>query len=565
MSCPNELMLSMYADGELPADQARNVVVHLKACAHCQALAGALRQENALLKEVLAEEAAAVSSWAATPLPAAPAHETAPRAGGSASSWLWGAIAIAVLTPFMLDWAWQATPSLPTGLRWLGSFGGISGIYSISGGLVSLLAGGQDMLFSSFGFIATSLVVLGTLVMRAVGRPGVAAVAAAAALTVAGAFGAPSRTSAAEFRVEDEGTAKVDADESIDDTVFLGGKTAVVAGEVDGDVFAAAERVEITGRVRGNVYAAGQSVTISGEIGGNVHAAGKNVELDAKVPGSGYLAGQNVTLTEGSELSRGGFLAGETVRSKGKVGRSLYFAADEMELGGNVEAEMHGFGRQVSVTSTGSVGGDLHLTVTSEDAVQIDEGATIGGATAIEIEEGHEHRVFMNAGFYLGVLAKTVALLLIGLLLVTLFPSLRPPTPDSSNQVLRDMGIGFVALLATPIAILMIAFTIIGIPVSIVLAMIYAALVFLSTLVVAYFAAQHLPVLQQGHEALRVGLTLLVILFVVEIPFVGAALSFLIRIFGMGVLIMHLRDLYTRRRGPRDGRPAVETGVLSAT
>lgn len=420
------------------------------------------------------------------------------------------------------------------------------------------------MLVSWFGFIATSLVVLAMLAIAALRRPRVVGAAAAAVLTFAGAYGAPSRARAAEFRFEEEGTVKVDAGESIDDTVFIGGKTVLVAGEVDGDVFAAAERVEITGQVHGNLFAAGESVAITGKIGGNVYAAGKSVEIDTEVPGSGYLAGQNLLLTEGSELARGAFLAGETVRSKGTVGRSLYFGAKTMELSGSVQREMRGSGRQVSVTSTGSVGGGLHLTVTSEDAVEIDDGATIGGTTEIEIDEDHEHRAFVYPGFYFGVFVKAVALFLIGLLFVTLFPSLRPRVPRSSNQVLRDMGIGLIALLATPVAILMIAFTLIGIPISIVLAMLYAVLVFLSTLVVAYFVAQRLPVLQGGNQALRVGITLLVILFVVEIPFIGGGLSFLIHIFGMGALIMHLKDLYARRRGPSGGAPAIETGVLPA-
>jgi len=33
MSCPNELTLSIYADGELPAEEAHRVVDHLEGCA----------------------------------------------------------------------------------------------------------------------------------------------------------------------------------------------------------------------------------------------------------------------------------------------------------------------------------------------------------------------------------------------------------------------------------------------------------------------------------------------------------------------------------------------------
>jgi cytoskeletal protein CcmA (bactofilin family) len=550
MSCPNELTLSIYADGELPAEEAHRVVDHLEGCADCRALFAALEQENAVLMEVLGEEEAVGVGLAA------------PSPSTSASSWVWGAIAAAALAPVMLDWVWQATPSLPAGLAWLGNFGGIGGVYSLSSGLASLIVGGQDMLVSSFGFVATLFVVVGALGVVTLRRHWLVGASAGVALALLVGLAPPSQAHAAEFRYEKEGTVKVDAGETIDDTVFLGGKTAIVAGVVDGDVFAAAERVEVTGTVRGNLYAAGESVTIAGEVGGNVHAVGKNVELDTKVGGSGFLAGQNVILTEGSELARGGFLAGESVRAKGRVGRDLYFGAKKMELSGNVERAVRGYGRQVTVSSSGSVGGDLHVTVPDEDAAEIDDGATVNGETVIDIHEEKERRAFLYPGFYFGVLAKTLALLLIGLVLVTLFPSLRPPAPESSKEVLRDMAIGLVALVATPVVMLLIALTVIGIPVSIVLGTVYALLLYASTLVVAYFVAQRFPAEGNRRVVLWTALSLLLIFFVVKIPLVGPGLSFLVHIFGMGCLLVHLRNLYMGSRDSTDS-PTGEPEVLT--
>jgi anti-sigma factor RsiW len=550
MSCPDELTLSIYADGELATAEARGVADHLQACADCGALLASLQQENLVLKAALGEEEAVALSWHA--------GARARVATRSASAWVWGAIAAAALAPFLVDFVWQATPSLPVGLGWLGRFGGLSGVYSLSSGLMSFIVGGQDMLVSSFGFVATLFVVVGMLGALAFRRPPLAGAAAAMALGLMVGLAPPSSAHAAEFRIEEEGTVKVDSGETIDDTVFLGGKTAIVAGVVDGDVFAGAERVEVTGTVRGNVYSAGESVSISGNVGGNVHAAGKNVEVDTKVGGTGFLAGQNVTVTEDSELARGGFLAGETVRSKGRVGRDLHFAGEKVELGGNVERNARGYGRQISVSSGGSVGGDLHVTVPEEGALEVDDGATIGGETTIEIDEEHEHRAFMYPGFYLGVLAKTLAALLFGVLLVTLFPSLRPTAPESSREILRDMGIGFVALVATPVAAVIIALTIIGIPISIMLGVLYALLLFLSTLVVAYFAGERLPFGADSSTgvALRTGVALLVIYFAMEIPFVGGGLHFVVHIFGIGVLLMHARDLYLARRDAAAPVPA---------
>lgn len=547
MSCPDELTLSIYADGELPPEEARRIAAHLEGCATCSALFGSLEQENTLLREALGEEMTSRDL----------------ARGDSGAAWVWGAVAAAALLPVALDWIWYATPTLPEGLAWMGTLGGYGGAVSVSRGLFQLFLGGQDMLATSIGFAVTSLVVIGALSLRTLRQPALAGVVATLTLGLLVGLSPSSPARAAEFRHEEEGTVTVDAGESIDDTVFLGGKTAIVAGVVDGDVFAAAERVEVTGTVRGNLYAAGQSVAISGEVDGNVHAAGKNVEVDTKVGGTGFLAGQNVTLTEGGELARGGFFAGESVRSKGRVGRDLHFAAENMELGGNVERNVRGYGSHVAVSSTGSVGGDLRVSVPSNEALEVDEGANIAGETTIEIHEEHEHRAFLHPGFYFGVLAKALAMLLFGVVLVTLFPALRPRAPESSREVLRDMGIGFVALIATPVAALMIALTIIGIPISIVLAMAYALLLFLSTLVVADFAGQRLPFGSDNQTgvALRTGVALLVILFVVEIPFVGGGLHFLVLIFGMGCLLLHLRSLYQQRKGPTDSAGGEPTAL----
>ena len=555
MSCPDELTLCMHSDRELSADEASHVAHHLETCAHCRALLASLEQESAVLSRALREqESPSAELWAwRGPVGSdrgTAIHEATWR--GSPWPWMIGLAALVAVAPLMLDWLWQATPSLPPGFRWLGHLGGVGGMISISSGLASLLVGGQDMWLSWFGFIITLFVVVGGLGIATLRRHPFVGTTAALVLVSWGALASPSHAGAAEFRYEEEGTVRVDAGEVIEDTVFLAGKTAIVAGVVDGDVFAAAERVEVTGEVRGNLYGAGESVTVAGDVDGNAHLAGQDVELDARVGGSGFVAGQNLTLTEESQIARDGFLAGETIRSRGLVGKDVYLAAEKIELAGKVERNVWGHGRQVALTSSASVDGDLRLTVYSEDAVVLDDGATIGGATEIEIEERDEHRPFVSASFYFVVIAKALAMLLLGFVLAALFPSLIPKRPTSSGEVLREMGIGFAALVATPVVVLLVAVTVIGIPVSIVLGVLYLVLLFLSSVVVAYFAGERLPMFGQSGvgTALRTGLALLAVLLLAEVPFVGGGLCFLVLIFGLGGILLHLRDLYVGQREP---------------
>ena len=360
---------------------------------------------------------------------------------------------------------------------------------------------------------------------------------------------APTREArAAETRFEEDGTVTVDAGETIDDTVFLAGETAIVAGVVEGDVFAAAERVEVTGTVRGNLYCAGETLTIAGEIGGNVHAAGKNLDVDAKVGGSGYLAGQNVTLAEAGVLAQGGYLAGQSVHAKGRVGRDLYLAGETMQVSGSIARSVHAIGAKLTLRSGGSVAGDVRATVPSDDAVKIEEGATVSGETVVEVKDWEEASTMSRRAFFALVLGKTLALLLFGLILVMLFPSLRLSAPETSTGTLRSLGIGLAVLVATPVAMMMIAVTLIGIPVSIVLGMAYAVLLYASTLVVAYFVAERLPAGDDRRLFLWTALCLLGLLLVFEIPFLGPILGLFARIFGLGCLVLHLWGLYQGSR-----------------
>ena len=348
---------------------------------------------------------------------------------------------------------------------------------------------------------------------------------------------------AAETRFDEDGTVEVDAGETIDDTVFLAGETVIVAGVVEGDVFAAAQRVEVTGTVRGSLYCAGETLTISGEVGGNVHAAGKVLDIDAKVGGSGYLAGQDVTVAAGGVLAGGAYLAGETLKVSGKVERSV-----------------HAMGATFTLSSGSSVGGDVEVTVPDEDAAIIESGATVNGETIVEVKDWEEESGMTRSGSILLAFGKTLALLVFGLVLVMLFPSLRPSAPQTSNEVLRSLGLGLAVLVATPVAMIMIAVTLIGIPVSLLLGMAYAVLLYASTLAVAYFMAQRLPAGDDRRLFLWTALCLLALFLLFEVPFLGPLASFLVHVLGLGSLAMHLWGLY-QGKGGQTGAP---TGALVA-
>ena len=51
--CPTEFKCSVFADGELPEAEAREIVQHLKTCAKCSALVESLQSESRMLVQCL--------------------------------------------------------------------------------------------------------------------------------------------------------------------------------------------------------------------------------------------------------------------------------------------------------------------------------------------------------------------------------------------------------------------------------------------------------------------------------------------------------------------------------
>jgi cytoskeletal protein CcmA (bactofilin family) len=531
MSCPGEIVLSIYADGELPSEEAARVRTHVESCSDCGALLRALQRENAVLMDVLAEE---VLEQDAVP---------------AASRWSWrsGALGAAVLSP-LVYWAWQELLNLPPGLGWLVERDGLGGLLGVSRGVLRFLAGGQDPGTQLFGSLATVLAVFAVLGILALRRHLQFRTGAAVALPLLVGLALTSPARAAEIRSAEGGTVEIAAGELIEDNVFLSGESAIVAGVVEGDVFAAADRVEVTGEVRGNVYCAAEAVKITARVTGNVFALGGNLSVNSKVGGSLFLAGANVLLGKDGDLARDAYLVGESLRIEGRLRRGLYFAVEQAHIAGSVARSIRGYAGRFTLDSSGSVGGDLAVTVPTQDAFRVEPGAKVGGATQIEVDPGHAERDFLHVGFYLAVLAKALALLLLGLCGVTLFPRLLPGPPQSSVEAFRNMGIGLGVLVLVPFATLVIALTVVGIPIAIVLATTYAVLFYASTLVVAYFAGLRLPAAGHSRLVLRTGLSLVAILLLVELPLVGHGLNVMVHVFGMGYAAVHLKEQYAARR-----------------
>ena len=126
-----------------------------------------------------------------------------------------------------------------------------------------------------------------------------------------------------------------------------------------------------------------------------------------------------------------------------------------------------------------------------------------------------------------------------GLILLLVFPRLRSAGFPDLVSVLKSGGIGFLIVVATPIAALIVAITLIGFPVAVVGFMAWLLGMYLAKIIIANFIGRTL-LASSGERMSSVALGLivgLVLLFVaINLPYIGGLVHFILILVGFGAL-----------------------------
>ena len=364
----------------------------------------------------------------------------------------------------------------------------------------------------------------------------------------------PSTAVAAEVR---NGAAAVVAPgETVDDDLFATGQTVTVAGRVTGDVFAVGQTVVVTGAVDGDLIAAAQQVVVDGTVNGDVRAAGAVVTVNGQVGRSVTSLAQQVNISSGGRVGGSLVAAGETISAFGPVGRGITAGGGTLQLGGPVGGKVLAWAETLSLGPNTRIAGDLEYR--SDRQADIPSGTVAGRVRYTPIEREARREPVLNGLFDFGGLVWLVGSAILGALAITLAPRASARAVElGREQPLPTFGLGLLALFAVPVAALLIAVTLVGLPLALVVAALYwlglmlawpALGLVVGTEVARWARREPMPVL----GALLVGL--IVLHLVTHLPIVGGLVSFLGLAFGLGLMV---QGVLGWRRPPEPGRAAV--------
>ena len=350
----------------------------------------------------------------------------------------------------------------------------------------------------------------------------------------------------------------------IAEDIYLAGGTVDVLANVDGDVVAAGGQVTIDNTVSGDVMAAGGNVVIRARVGDDVRAAGGNVTIGGTVGDDLIAAGGRVLLAPTATVGGRAWLGGGTVQISGKVAKGVKVAANRIVIAGDITGDVKLVGEDIDVRSGAVIRGNL--VYYSRNDARIASDATITGVVTREsLRAGEEAREGARAFRYVARLALYISLMVTGIVLYLLFPVTSVGAARTVNEApWKSLGLGFAVLAATPLAILLLFVSLVGVWLALLLLALY-----LSSLLLGFLTG----IINVGDWGLRlIGRTgaatkswrvlsviaaLLALWLVRFVPVLGGLAVFAVLVFGLGALTLYLWREYVQARGdvPRRRSP----------
>ncbi len=340
---------------------------------------------------------------------------------------------------------------------------------------------------------------------------------------------------------------KVSEGEIVRTSLFVGGRQIDIAGEIEGDLFCAGSSVTITGRVQGDVICAAQSIRISGTVDGDVRLVSQDALISGSVGGSMTVVAQRVELQANGQVERDVSAFASDVFLFGDVGRDVEANARSLTIDGEVGRDVDAHTETLSLNSASSVAGNVTYPAKAE--LRRDPAAIISGRISRDAAEPAQNRQFSSGfGVVLGV-GLFVAMLATTLLLVLLAPKFFEAVSAAGLQSLgKTILVGLAISLAAPVVITALMLSVVGIPLAILLTLVWCIMLFMSGPIAAFMTGRLL--LRQRRttvvKTMLVGSFAVLILYLV--PIINVITVILVIWSGVGAAVLLALGQYRSKK-----------------
>jgi hypothetical protein len=422
----DEMACLLYLEGQLDPVRSRELAVHVEECASCRDLLHALEHETTLLSNALTEDNEAM-----------PAR----LLGGQSRS--------------LPSWAWAlAFGALAAGAYWFWSdaigpwfdqlsnagFGGTD-VFSMIVFSGAFWEGWGDMIdaVQIGALILAAILAIGWITRRFRRSAAVAVVLPALLFALA----LPQQTAAAEVRRGRD--VVIPAGEVVHNDLIVAGPSVRVDGTVEGDLIVFTRTLTVTGHVTGDVIAFAAETVIDGSVDGNVRVITRSVILQGAVGKNITAIADSVDFISKATVGGGMIVIAGDADLDGKLQRDLLALAGRTELDGPIGGQVWIRGGNLTVASTAEIRGPA--TFEGPRRPVVEAGAKLASPIRIEITQATRRNRRSAAGIVIRAIFSYAGALVVGILLLVIFPGFFRATLREAGGIGLPIGVGALAMI----------------------------------------------------------------------------------------------------------------------
>jgi cytoskeletal protein CcmA (bactofilin family) len=325
----------------------------------------------------------------------------------------------------------------------------------------------------------------------------------------------------------------VTVDDPLNEDQYVTSMSAVIEGVIDGDLTIFTGNLTISGEVTGSVQVMSSgtvTITETGRIGGALRGAAVNVRLLGDVAGDVFITSGSIVLEESGVVESDLMAFGGVVRVEGNVERDVRGRMVRTVVTGDIGGDIDVATQKFEVGPTAEISGDILYRSPSEGSISPDANIT-GTVTRLPSQSNFVYGLILSLANVVGVLAFLVAGIVI-LLLVRGTGS--RATGSIITNPIRSLLYGIVAVIVTPVLIVFLGATLVGLPIAVMLVMLLVASVVLGPVPAVAAFGNRIMFRRGGLLGAFVVGAILWRLGIWLIPVVGGALYLLALVWGIG-------------------------------
>lgn len=314
-----------------------------------------------------------------------------------------------------------------------------------------------------------------------------------------------------------------------------------VTENIDGCLAALGNIVNISGNVDGISFVLGDNVNLTGATE-YLFLFGNTTNLDTYISKDSFILGPSINIESENILGRDSFILAETVSLSGQARRDVVITAETVKIhDAIISGDIRINADKIIISGDAKILGTLSY----YDNTNIDMANTVVVSNVdimpspIENEDITKNTFMQKVNNKVYSLGTIIVAIVIIAFITPIFNRLDNTLVNklSIGEILKTALIGFLILCMTPVIVIVLLCTVIGIPIGLIILILYIVGIWLSTAFAGYVLVKGMLKNKKIPAAIIAIIGLILMTLLGYLPIVGGIIKFILLVFGMGTYV----------------------------